>query len=57
VRYSADTWAIVAGVRNVFDEEPALVDPGENFELNGTNRFAGHDFLGRRFFVNVSKSF
>jgi iron complex outermembrane receptor protein len=57
LRYSADTWTISAGVSNVFDEEPALVDPGENFELSGTNRFSGHDFLGRRVFVNLRKSF
>ncbi|MEQ8404730.1 MAG: TonB-dependent receptor [Oceanicaulis sp.] len=57
LRYNADTWTIVGGVRNVFDEAPALVDPSENFELNGTNRFAGHDFIGRRFFLNVQKRF
>jgi len=57
IRYAADTWRLVLGVSNVFDKAPAYVDPGENSTLSGTNRFVGHDFLGRRFFVNVSKSF
>ncbi|WP_158291539.1 TonB-dependent receptor domain-containing protein [Marinicauda algicola] len=64
--YSHDTWIIRAGVNNLFDEEPALVD--QNSGSTGDPGFAaqgnsnavlgsGYDLLGRRFFLNVTKQF
>ena len=57
LRYSGETFVIVGGVRNLFDEKPDQVDPGEVFEIPGTTMPFNQDFLGRRFFVTVSKDF
>ncbi|WP_019960963.1 TonB-dependent receptor domain-containing protein [Woodsholea maritima] len=55
LRWSRDTWSLLVGVQNVFDEKPQLVD--EIFTVNGTNVPFNQDFIGRRFFVNIQKSF
>lgn len=57
VRYNQDTWTAIIGMTNVFDDQPALVDPGEVFEVPGTNIPFGQDFIGRSVFVNLRKSF
>ncbi|MCR9196088.1 MAG: TonB-dependent receptor [Hyphomonas sp.] len=57
VRYSQDSWTAIVGVNNVLDEKPQRADPGEFFEVPGTNIPFGQDFIGRRIFVNVRKSF
>jgi iron complex outermembrane receptor protein len=58
VRYAADTWSVTGGIRNIFGEEPPQVSDiittsAGNTALNGT----AYDLVGRRFFVNFSKSF
>ncbi|MGB3626212.1 MAG: TonB-dependent receptor, partial [Henriciella sp.] len=57
VRYNQDTWTMIVGMRNVFDEAPDRADPGEFFEIPGTNVPFNQDFIGRSVFVNVRKSF
>ncbi len=58
-RYSSDTWVFRFGVNNVFDVPPPLVDTDEIQGIPGTNvpLGAGYDIIGRRYFLNVSKTF
>jgi len=54
--YATDTWQIRAGVTNVFDIAPPLVDDS----IGGPDNFVnglGHDGDGRGYFLNVSKRF
>jgi iron complex outermembrane receptor protein len=55
LRRSFDTWVIQGGVQNVFNERPPAVSSGE-FRF-GTAALNGYDMFGRRFFLNVKKSF
>lgn len=55
---SVGKWSATFGVRNLLDTEPPKVSA-----LSGVNRvgnaplYSGYDYQGRRFFVNVSKTF
>lgn len=54
-----DTWAITAGVNNILNEEPALVDQNASGATQASGNEvlgSGYDILGRRFFINVSKA-
>ena len=58
VQYERPTWAILAGVSNVFDEEPPTVSTGTvtrrgNIPAFGTQ----YDLRGRTGFVRVTKTF
>lgn len=54
VYYYGDTWTIGAGVRNVFDTKPPLVDGNEVLAVNNVPIGYGYDLRGRTFFVNLS---
>lgn len=54
IYYYGDTWTIGAGVRNVFDEAPPLVDGTEVLSVNNVPIGYGYDLRGRTFFVNLS---
>lgn len=60
VGYSGDTFNVTVGVRNLFDEEPPLVDPSE-YTTNGGNVPLGAGYnagiFGRAMFVRVGKQF
>lgn len=57
VGYQGDTWSVVAGVRNVFDEPPPLVDGTEILSVNNAPIGAGYDLRGRVFFLNAGARF
>jgi len=57
LRYREDSWSILAGVNNVFDKAPALVDGSEVFSVNNVPLGNGYDLNGREFFIQVTKSF
>lgn len=60
VNWRSDTWRITAGVNNLLNEDPPLVDQNTaDATLSGTNvpLGAGYDMVGRRFFINVAKRF
>jgi iron complex outermembrane receptor protein len=59
VRYRNDDWSLTVGIANLFDEEPPAVSTGFGFSRTGTVPITAsqYDFLGRRYFINVSKSF
>ncbi|HEX6860545.1 MAG TPA: TonB-dependent receptor [Caulobacteraceae bacterium] len=50
-----DTLEIVGGVRNLFDEHPPAASFGEF--RTGTAALNNYDLIGRRVFINISKSF
>ncbi|MEM9839650.1 MAG: TonB-dependent receptor [Pseudomonadota bacterium] len=57
-RYQADTWRIIVGVDNLFDEEPPLVDsttPG--IQIANVPVGNGYDLDGRQYFINFRKDF
>jgi iron complex outermembrane receptor protein len=54
IYYYGDTWTLGAGVRNVFDESPPLVDGTEVLSVNNVPIGYGYDLRGRTFFVNLS---
>jgi iron complex outermembrane receptor protein len=55
--YYGDVWTIGAGVRNVFDEEPPLVDGSEVFAVRNVPRAVGYDLNGRTYFLNIGANF
>ena len=55
--YFADTWVITGGVKNVFDEEPPIVDMGAGSNRLGRVTSSGYDQFGRSFFLTGTKSF
>ena len=57
IRYDADTWTIRAGISNVFDREPPLVDSNEVFAVSNTPIGNGYDLDGREYFASISKRF
>jgi len=53
--YESDDWSLTAGFRNLFDQEPPLIDQGSgparmNYVVQST-----YDLFGRRFFLNATK--
>ena len=56
--YYGDVWTLGVGARNVFDEEPPLVDPRPiSFDRSNVPLGRGYDVQGRQFFFNVSAAF
>ncbi|MEL6723957.1 MAG: TonB-dependent receptor [Pseudomonadota bacterium] len=55
--FRGDTWTFGAGVRNVFDQQPPIVDSSEVTAFNNTPLGVGYNLQGRTFFFNVAKSF
>ncbi len=51
-------WAATVGVRNMFDEEPPqTVSSGAYNKVGNTTLYSGYDYVGREFFVNITKGF
>ena len=56
--YYGDVWTVGIGARNVFDEEPPLVDGrGINSDRSNVPLGRGYDVQGRQYFFNVSAAF
>ncbi len=51
--WSNSNWRIVGGIRNLFDEEPPLVDGNEVFSISNVPIGNGYDLDGRTFFASV----
>jgi iron complex outermembrane receptor protein len=54
VYYYGDTWTLGAGIRNVFNTKPPLVDPNEVLSVSNVPIGYGYDLRGRTFFLNLS---
>ena len=57
LRYRADTWEVRAGVTNVFDTSPPLIDTAAVFGVSNTPIGNGYDLDGREFFLALEKRF
>ncbi|WP_293612835.1 TonB-dependent receptor [Ponticaulis sp.] len=58
VAYEQDTWSVLVGVRNIFDETPPLVDEGEGYFTSANVVLGGgYDVYGRTLFARLTKSF
>ncbi len=56
--FYGDQWTFGGGIRNLFDEEPPIVDGSESQTfINNTPLGRGYDLNGRVYFFNVAVSF
>jgi iron complex outermembrane receptor protein len=55
--YRTDAWTLQAGITNLFDRDPPLVDSEEVFSIANTAIGSGYDYNGREFFVTISRKF
>ena len=55
--YDQDSWSFTAGISNLFNNEPPLIDQGEGPSRSNIVVQSGYDLIGRRAFFNVSKRF
>lgn len=56
VQYSVASWSATAGVRNLMDKTPPSISSGYYNRVGNAPLYSGYDYLGRTFFLNVSKS-
>lgn len=54
---SVNKWKATIGVRNLFDKKPPVISSGVYNRVGNAPLYSGYDYLGRRLFVNVSKTF
>jgi len=57
VSYDADEWSFTGGMRNMFDQEPPLIDQGEGPARMNMVVQSTYDLYGRRFFLNATRRF
>jgi iron complex outermembrane receptor protein len=57
VTYERDMWNMSAGVNNVFNEQPPLIDQGEGPARMNMVVQSGYDLYGRRFFIGANRRF
>ncbi len=55
--YRGEDWRVTAGVSNVFDTRPPLVDGRFVFSRSNAPLGNGYDFNGREFFMSLRKNF
>ena len=57
VQYKADKWAATLGVRNAVDKKPPKISQGVINRVGEAPLYSGYDYVGRTFFLNVTKTF
>lgn len=57
LQYSRDDWTVTGGVRNLFDEEPPVISSQAYSLVGNAPLYSGYDYVGRTFFMNLSKRF
>lgn len=58
VGYKADKWELTVGVRNVADKEPPMISAQAGYNRVGNAPlYSGYDYVGRTFYMNLTKSF
>ncbi|MEO1040252.1 MAG: TonB-dependent receptor [Pseudomonadota bacterium] len=57
--YQQDTWTVRAGINNLLDQDPPVLDEdiGATLDARGVPIGVGYDRIGRQFFLNLSKAF
>lgn len=56
-QFTGEKWSITGGVRNLADKDPPMISSGAYNRVGNAPLYSGYDYLGRTYFVNVSKSF
>ncbi|RZJ09489.1 MAG: TonB-dependent receptor [Rubrivivax sp.] len=54
---SVGKWSVTAGVRNIGDKNPPRISAGYYNRIGNAALYSGYDLLGRRVFMNFTKSF
>lgn len=54
---SVNKWKATLGVRNLLDKKPPVISSGVYNRVGNAPLYSGYDYLGRRLFVDVSKTF
>ena len=57
VTYNAESWRVTAGINNVTNEEPPLIDQAAGPNRNNAVTSARYDQIGRSYFVRVNVGF
>lgn len=57
IRYESGDWTLIAGVDNIFNTAPPLVDATEVQSVANTAIGLGYDYDGREFFFSIGKTF
>lgn len=57
VAYNQDAWSVTLGVVNLLDRSPPIIDQGRGPARMNIVVQSGHDLIGRRAFVNLTKRF
>ncbi|MBK7617288.1 MAG: TonB-dependent receptor [Burkholderiales bacterium] len=58
VGYKADKWEVTLGVKNLEDVKPPQISAQAGYNRVGNAPlYSGYDYVGRTFYLNVSKSF
>ena len=57
LRYRSDTLTVLAGVSNIFNTAPPLVDGNEVLSIANTAIGQGYSYDGRQFFLSFNKEF
>jgi iron complex outermembrane recepter protein len=57
IRYHTNAWTLRAGITNIFDKSPPLVDGSEVFSVSNVPIGNGYSLDGRQYFISASKSF
>ena len=58
IRYKANTWEATFGVRNLTNKEPPKISAQAGYNRVGNSPlYSGYDYVGRTFYVNLTKSF
>ncbi|MDR7099107.1 outer membrane receptor protein involved in Fe transport [Lysobacter niabensis] len=56
-QYNFDTWEVTAGIQNFTNATPPSISSGVYNRVGNAPLYSGYDYVGRTFFVNVSKTF
>ena len=56
VQYATDSWSATGGVRNLADKTPPSISSGAYNRVGNAPLYSGYDYLGRTYFLNISKS-
>lgn len=55
--YEAEDWSATLGIRNIFDKNPPQISSGYYNRVGNAPLYSGYDYVGRQFFLNMSKKF
>lgn len=57
IRYRSNDWTFIAGVQDIFDEQPPAISTASAFARIGTVTTGAYDIRGRRGFIEVQRRF